>query len=85
MVDMVDYPIALPPQTSAASGASAHSLSPKVLNGELRGCGWVTLPVPRLGRKANSGCYKLLGPDRGLGKRLGLWLVNGGFFTFFTW
>lgn len=29
-----------------------------VLNGELRGCGWVTLPVPRLGRKANSGCYK---------------------------
>ncbi|CAL1135982.1 unnamed protein product, partial [Cladocopium goreaui] len=40
-----------------------------VLNGELRGCGWVTLPVPRLGRKANSGCYKLLGPDRGLGKR----------------
>lgn len=29
-----------------------------VLNGELRGCGGVTLPVPRLGRKANSGCYK---------------------------
>lgn len=29
-----------------------------VLNGELRGRGWVTLPVPRRGRKANSGCYK---------------------------
>jgi len=42
----------------------------------------VTLPVPRLGRKANSGCYKLLGPDRGLGKRLGLWLVNGVFSHF---
>jgi len=29
-----------------------------VLEGQLRGCGWVTLPVPRLGRRANSGCYK---------------------------
>ena len=38
--------------------------------------------MPRLGRKANSGCYKLLGPDRGLGKRLGLWLVNGVFSHF---
>ncbi|CAK9038991.1 unnamed protein product [Durusdinium trenchii] len=29
-----------------------------VLEGQLRGRGWVTLPVPRVGRRANSGCYK---------------------------
>ena len=33
----------------------------QVLNGELRGRGWVTLPVPHVGRKANSGCYKTPG------------------------
>ena len=32
-----------------------------VLDGELRGCGWVTLPMPRRHRKASSGCYKTLG------------------------
>ncbi|CAJ1439571.1 unnamed protein product [Effrenium voratum] len=43
-----------------------------VLDGQLRGRGWTTLPAPRLGRTAATGCYKNAHASREALKRSGL-------------